>query len=161
MPMHADGKFDTPSGKIEIASEAAFDLGLPRVPQPSIDPPNDTGRLRLITPASKWRLNDSYANDPHIIEQSGPATVQIHPQDAAAAGVSDRSRVRLHNETGEVALTARLDDTVLMGTAVAYKGRWPSIEDGAANVNFVHTPLKADMGESTSVHATLVEISPL
>ncbi len=161
IPMHADGKFDTPSGKIEIASEAALDLGLPRVPQPSIDPLNDTGRLRLITPASKWRLNDSYANDPHIIEQSGPATVQIHPQDAAAAGVSDRSRVRLHNETGEVALTARLDDTVLMGTAVAYKGRWPSIEDGAANVNFVHTPLKADMGESTSVHATLVEISPL
>jgi anaerobic selenocysteine-containing dehydrogenase len=106
-------------------------------------------------------MNDSYANDPHIIEQSGSASVQIHPDDAAAAGVSNGSKVRLHNETGEIELIAQLDESVLVGTAVAYKGRWPSIEGSGANVNFVHTPLKADMGESTSVHATEVNISPV
>jgi anaerobic selenocysteine-containing dehydrogenase len=161
MLMHAEGKFETPSGKIEIASAAAEEMGLPRVPQAEVDQLPENGRLRLITPASKWRMNDSYANDPHIIEQSGSASVQIHPDDAAAAGVSNGSKVRLHNETGEIELIAQLDESVLVGTAVAYKGRWPSIEGSGANVNFVHTPLKADMGESTSVHATEVNISPV
>mgnify|MGYP003635321336 CR=1 FL=1 len=34
-------------------------------------------------------------------------------------------------------------------------------EDGGANVNFVHTARKADMGESTSVHGTEVIVEPV
>jgi len=161
MPMHAERTFDTPSGKIEIASSAAVDMGLPRTAQPTVDPTTAPGRLRLLTPASKWRLNDSYANDPHIVEQSGPASVRLNPLDASAAGISDGARVRLGNETGNIELVARVDETVLQGTAVSYKGRWPNLEDNGANVNFVHTPRKADMGGSTSVHATEVTAEPV
>lgn len=156
MPMYADGKFETPSGKIEIASSAAEKQGLPRTPQPLVDPPTKDGHLRLLTPASKWRLNDSYANDPHIAQQSGPATVLIHGTDAARIGVADGAQLRLRNETGAIELLARIDDEVLPGTAVSYKGRWPSLEGNAVNVNIVHTPVKTDMGESSSVHATEV-----
>jgi anaerobic selenocysteine-containing dehydrogenase len=156
MPMHADGKFDTASGKIEIASSAAEEMGLPRTPQPFVDPAPTDGRLRLLTPASKWRMNDSYANDPHIAEQSGPASVLLNDTDAARLGVQGGARVRLRNDTGAIELVARIDESVLPGTAVSYKGRWPSLEENAVNVNFVHTPVKADMGESTSVHATEV-----
>jgi anaerobic selenocysteine-containing dehydrogenase len=121
-----------------------------------VDAAAGNGRLRLLTPASKWRMNDSYANDPHIAEQSGPATVSLNLDDAAAAGIEDGARVRLSNEAGAIELTARLDPAVLKGVLVSYKGRWPSLESNVANVNFVHTPRKADMGESTSVHATEV-----
>ena len=161
MPMHADGTFGTPSGRIEIASSAAEDMGLPRTPQPSVDPPPANGRLRLLSPASKWRLNDSYANDPHIAEQSGPASVTVNSVDAARIGAADGDTVRLRNETGAVELVLRLDDTVLPGTAVSYKGRWPSLEGAAGNINFVHTPRKTDMGDSTSVHATEVTLEAI
>ena len=38
---------------------------------------------------------------------------------------------------------------------------WPAVEADSANVNAVHTPRKADMGGSTSVHGTEVAISPV
>ncbi len=161
MPMYADGKFETPSGKIEIASQAAEKQGLPRTPQPFVDAPTQNGRLRLLTPASKWRLNDSYANDPHIAEQSGPANVRLNGTDAARIGVSDGAQLRLRNESGAIELVARIDNDVLPGTAVSYKGRWPSLEGNAMNVNVVHTPVKTDMGESSSVHATEVIAEPV
>ena len=53
MPMHVDGKFSTPSGKIEIASNAAVEMGLPQVPQATVDPSPQAGHLRLLSPASK------------------------------------------------------------------------------------------------------------
>src|SRR5262249_23717218 len=60
----ADLSFPTPSGRIEIASAAAEADGHPRVPVPFADPRPQEGRLRLLTPASAWMLNDSFANDP-------------------------------------------------------------------------------------------------
>jgi len=161
MPMYADGHFDTPSGKVEIASSAAEAMGLPRTPTPHADSPPTDGRLRLLTPASKWRLNDSYANDQHLIEQSGPAAVWLSSADAKRCGVAEGQRVRLRNETGTVELNARIDDTLPDGTALSYKGRWPSIESDGANVNYVHTPKKTDMGESSSVHGTEVFVEPV
>ena len=161
MIMHDGLQFETPSGRIEIASAAAEEMGLPRTPLANVDPAPAAGHLRLLTPASKWRLNDSYANDPHIIEQSGPASVLLNRADAAAAGIHDGARVRLSNETGALELVAKIDEHVLPGTAVSYKGRWPSLEGGGTNVNFVHTARKADMGESTSVHATEVVVEPV
>jgi len=161
MPFYADGKFETASGKIEIASNAGEQQGLPRTPQALVDPPTKDGHLRLLTPASKWRLNDSYANDPHIAEQSGPATVSINGADATRIGLAEGAQVRLRNETGAIELRTHIDDDVLPGTAVSYKGRWPSLEANAMNVNFVHTPVKTDMGESSSVHATEVIAEPV
>ena len=156
----AELKFDTPSGRIEIASDGAEEMGLPRVPQPWADDEPVTDQLRLITPASKWRLNDSYANDPHIIERAGEASVRLNPGDAARLGLSDGDNVVVSNDEGQVSLIARVDDAVLAGTAVSYKGRWPSRETTDQNVNFLHQGQMADMGESTSVHSTVVSVNP-
>jgi len=41
---------------------------------------------------------------------------------------------------------------------LSYKGRWPRLDAGAS-VNFVHPAQAADMGDSTSVHSTLVSIA--
>jgi len=159
MVMFSNSAFDTPSGRIEIASARAEEMGLPRTPEPLVDPAPAEGRLRLLSPASKWRLNDSYANDPHIAERAGPADVLINAEDAARLGITHGAMVELRNDTGAIRLLASIDDRVLAGTAVSYKGRWPSAEGDATNINFVHTPRKADMGESTSVHGTEVTVS--
>ena len=156
---YADQKFDTPSGRIEIASAQAQTMGLPRTPQPWADAPPPDGQFRLLTPASKWRMNDSYANDAHIIERSGPAALHLNPSDAVRIGVREGAMVAVSNDTGSLRLIARLDEDVLPGTALSYKGRWPSLEGNHMNVNFVHTALTADMGASTSVHSTLVRVA--
>ena len=159
--MFENGKFETTSGKIEIASNTAEALGLPRTPQPSVDRQTKDGHFRLLTPASKWRLNDSYANDPTIARRAGPATALINETDAARIGATDGSRLRLRNVTGSIDLVAQVDANVLAGVVISYKGRWPSLEGGAVNVNSVHTPIKTDMGESSSVHATEVIVEVL
>ncbi|MEQ8663150.1 MAG: molybdopterin-dependent oxidoreductase, partial [Gammaproteobacteria bacterium] len=121
----ADQRFDTPSGRIEIASEQAVTLGLPRTPQAWADVEPPEGQLRLLTPASKWRMNDSYANDRHCADRTGAAALHLNPSDAARLGIHEGSTVTASNATGSITLQARLDDAVLPGTAVSYKGRWP------------------------------------
>ena len=109
-----DLAFPTPSGKIEIASARAEADGHPRLPLADADPKPADGRLRLLTPASPWLMNDSYANDRRIAERMGEATVTLHPADAQALGLSEGQRVRLSNETGSLELAGsrhRRDDS--------------------------------------------------
>ncbi|MCY4360824.1 MAG: molybdopterin-dependent oxidoreductase [Gammaproteobacteria bacterium] len=152
-------QFPTPSGRIELASSTAESQGLPRIPQAAIDTRDNGGLLRLITPASDYRMNDSYANDPTLARNAGESEVYIHPQDAEHLGVVDGMPVTLRNDNGSLRLTASVDAIAVPGVLVSYKGRWPKQEQGHKNVNVLHTGQKADMAQSTSVHSTLVTLA--
>jgi anaerobic selenocysteine-containing dehydrogenase len=154
----SEGKFPTPSGKIEIASERAEADGHPRVPQPTSDPRPGEGRFRLLSPADKWLMNSSYGNDPRIGELMGPPQVVMHPDDANRLGIAKGDRVTLTNDAGAVAFTAYVADMIPPGVLLTHKSRWPKTRGDGVNVNLLHIPQKTDMGESTSVHATEVEV---
>ena len=156
----ADLRFPTTSGKIELASDTAERQGLPRIPQAIVDKGQNGGQLRLITPASDYRLNDSYANDPKLARNSGEAEVYIHPEDAKLLNIGDGATVNLSNENGNLSLIAAIDDISVPGVLVSYKGRWPKNEKDQKNVNVLHVGQKTDMAESTSVHSTLVTLTP-
>jgi anaerobic selenocysteine-containing dehydrogenase len=155
---NSDHTFDTPSQKIEIASEQAQAMGLPRVPQPWFEAPAGKGKFRLLSPASYWSMNDSYSNDKNIQKRSGEAKLIIHPDDAIKLDITDNTIVEISNATGAVRLTACIDDAVPLKTLVSYKGRWPSVEPSGGNVNFVHAANISDMGNSSSVHSTEVTL---
>lgn len=157
----ADLNFPTPSGRIEIASSRAEADGHPRLPLPIADPRPGEGRLRLLTPASNWTMNDSFANVAKLARRAGPPTVALHPVDAAARGLQPGDQVRLTNDAGALQVTVRISDEVPPGVALSTKGRWPKQEDDSANVNVLNPGLKTDMGESTSVHGVEVTIAPL
>ena len=154
-----DLAFPTPSGKIEIASARAEADGHPRLPLADADPKPADGRLRLLTPASPWLMNDSYANDERIAERMGEATVTLHPADAQALGLAEGQRVRLSNETGSLELDLAIAEMIPQGVALSPKGRWPRQEGTHANVNVLNPGIKSDMGESTCVHGVEVEIA--
>ena len=154
-----DLAFPTPSGKIEIASARAEADGHPRLPLADADPKPRNGRLRLLTPASPWLMNGSYANDRRVGELMGEATVTLHPEDAAARGLTEGQQVRLSNETGSLELALAVAETIPRGVALSPKGRWPRQEGTRANVNVLNPGIKTDMGESTSVHGVEVEIA--
>ena len=157
----ADLKFPTPSGKIEIASAQAENDGHPRVPQPIADPRPTAKRLRLLSPASYWLMNDSFGNDTRINEQLGVAEVALHPDDAAVLQLKDGAEAKLSNETGELVLRVRLSEEIRPGMALTHKGRWPKREGQRANVNVLNPGTKTDMGESTAVHGVEVTVTPL
>jgi anaerobic selenocysteine-containing dehydrogenase len=157
----ADLTFPTPSGRIEIASARAEADGHSRVPLPLADPRPEGGRLRLLSPASTFTLNDSFANVAKLARQAGPPTVALHPADAAARGLSEGDEALLANETGSLKLRVRLSDDVPPGVALSHKGRWPKQERAAANVNALNPGRKADMGENSCVHSVEVAVTRL
>jgi anaerobic selenocysteine-containing dehydrogenase len=160
MIQFADLRFPTPSGRVELASARAEADGFTRVPLPLADVRPENGRLRLLSPASPWLLNDSFANDAKIARRIGPASVALHPDDAAERGLGDGDEADVANETGRLRLVVTLTDAVPRGVAYSPKGRWPKREPAGANVNVLNPGERADMGESTSVHGVEVTVEP-
>jgi anaerobic selenocysteine-containing dehydrogenase len=155
----ADHAFPTPSGRIEIASARAEADGHPRVPQPLADPKPNAGRFRLLSPASPWLLNNSFANVEKIAARIGPATVALHPLDAAEHGLAEGDEVVLSNEIGQLRMPVTLSTDIPRGVALSHKGRWPNREDSRANVNVLNPGRRADMGDSTAVHSIEVFVT--
>ena len=152
-------RFKTPSGKIELASERAERDGLPRHPLPLADARPSDGRLRLLTPASPWLMNDSFANDAKIARRLGAASIGLHPEDAADRGLAHGDRVVAANDVGRLELVVEITDAVPRGVVYSPKGRWPKREPGGANVNALNPGEASDMGASTSVHCVEVTLT--
>ena len=156
----ADLTFPTPSGRIEIASTRAEADGHPRVPLPLADPRPAEGRLRLLSPASPWLMNASFANVDKIATRLGPATITLHPADAAERGLAEGDDVLVANATGSLPLRVTLSGALPRGVALSHKGHWPKREPARANVNVLNPGHKADMGENTCVHGVEVTVIP-
>lgn len=152
----AEGRYPTPSGRIELASPQAARDGHPLAPLPLADGPAAEGRLRLLSPASPWLMNDSYGNDAAIQQRLGAADITLHPDDAARLGLQGGQQVRVASPVGALTLTLKLDASLVTpGTAFAAKGRW------GENVNALFDGRKSDLGESTAVHGQEVTVSAL
>ncbi len=154
----ADRVFDTPSGRIEVASARAAADGLPRLPQCWSDPRPAAGNLRLLSPAHAWLLNTSFGNVGKIRTRLGPASIALHPEDAAERRLEDGDRAVVHNACGRLVLTVTTSDQVPQGVALAHKGRWLTTDPTQANVNILNAGRKSDMGESTAVHSVEVMV---
>jgi anaerobic selenocysteine-containing dehydrogenase len=155
----AELEFPTPSGRIEIASAGAEAAGHPRLPLPEADPRPAGGRLRLLSPASKWLMNSSYGNDPRVLDKLGPARIALNPEDARARGLTEGVPARVRSESGAITLQVALTDSLPPGVALGDKSRWPGREPGGLNVNALNPGAKSDMGESTAVHGLEVEVT--
>lgn len=152
--------FPTPSGRVELASARAEADGHPRIAQPWHDERPAGGRLRLLTPASRWALNHSFVNEPRLAGRRGAARVALHPADAAERGLREGDRAVLRSAVGELELEVAISDAVPRGVALSPKGRWPRLEQQRANVNVLNPGVPSDMGASTTVHGLEVTIAP-
>lgn len=159
MILHRDLTFDTPNGRIELASDKAVAMGLPRTALPTADAPPRAGRLRLLSPAGKWLLNSSYGNDARIGELMGEDCVILNAAEAGRHQLRDGQRVRLSNAGASLELTLRVQDIVPDGTALTYKTRWPKRSAQRINVNALNPGLRTDMAGSTALHGVEVEIA--
>jgi len=106
-------------------------------------------------------MNSSYANEAKIQERLGEPTLLLHPSEATARGLTAGQAIRLRNEAGELTLPLGLDDMVPPGVAYCPKGHWPKAVALGANINALNTGDRTDMGDSTAVHSTEVELTGL
>jgi len=157
----ADGVFDTPSGRIEIASAAAEADGHARVPDPHADEPPPDCQLRLLSPASPWTMNATFSNDRKVRGRLGAMTVTMHANEAAKRGLVAGDHVRVTSDDGALTVEVAIGDGVPEGVALIPKGRWLTNEPGGANVNVLTMARRTDMGDSTAIHGTLVRVEAL
>ncbi len=151
----ADGRFPTPSGKVELYSKRMAQLGYDPLPGGAWDTDDGaaTGRpedaLVLLTPASHHFVSSSLASQPGLLRGEGVPFVEIHPDDAAKRGIIDGDEVVVENGRGAVRLRAVVTEAVRRGVLASPKGRWAKLS-GGRNVNWTTSDALGDLaGQST------------
>jgi anaerobic selenocysteine-containing dehydrogenase len=161
-----DRIFPTPSGKVElISAEAAERWGadtLPRAEPPlesAARPDHDPAfPLQLLTPNTKNRIHSQFGNlDLIKLHDEGPE-LQIHPDDAAARGLTYGDRVRGFNSRGEIRVPVRIDAGIRRACVSITNGWWS--EQGAA-VNLLSEGRETDVAHGAAFHDNLVEVERL
>ena len=163
----AEGGFPTPSGKCEFYSQALAAQGLDPLPtwvpphESPISAPTLAARypLAFISPPARHFLNTSFANLPRFLEEEGRPRLEIHPQDAAARGIAEGSRVRIFNDRGAFHAQAVLTERVQPGVVVSPSIWWQKLSGDGENVNAVTSTQLTDMGKGPVFYDCLVEVA--
>jgi len=143
----------TPDGRIHLFP-TALDVMAPNglyVYRP--DPAVDTTPLALISPATEKRISST-------LGQLHPERVAItvHPDDAAARGLSSGDRVRAFNAYGEVVTTLALDPDLRPGVACLPKGLWSRNTENGLTANALAPDTATDLGEGACFNDARVEL---
>jgi anaerobic selenocysteine-containing dehydrogenase len=109
----ANMSFDTPSGRIEFASDYLKDLGYDELPvyrSPAYREEYDPDYpFVLITGARKLLyLHSRFRNIPRFLTALPGPEVEVHPDDAAALGVTDGDVVRVTSRIGAVEIPVKV-----------------------------------------------------
>jgi len=147
---------DTPTGKIEILSddlERRYGEGLPEFKPLHSDFP-----LFLVSPSSDKRINATFGG---LAMSDGLEELEMHPNDAAARGLSDGMTVRAWNDLGEVHLKLLVTDAVPEGTLYSPKGAWIKTSDTGQTVSALIPATKADICEGACYNDTRVEVGTM
>jgi len=149
------GVLRTPSGRIDllpapIAEEAQrLAQALPRVTVPEL----------VLVGRRQLRTNNSWLRTlPRLAGGSNRCTLQVHPDDAARAGVIDGNQARLASDTGEVEVLVEVTDAVMPGVvclphgwAPAVSGAWGPGATAGTNVNVLTPATRTDPLTGTAV----------
>jgi anaerobic dimethyl sulfoxide reductase subunit A len=154
---------DTPSGKIEIASQRYAELGFPDIPtwrgfQPTLEYP-----LYLITPHARYRINSQYANDPWFVRREEQA-LWMNPGDAKARGIEEGERVEVESPQGKMRIPLRTTRDIMPGVVCLMAGMWPRIGpdgvDTAGAANILTSTFPTEPSRSSRTHSIAVEVRP-
>lgn len=102
-------QLNTPSGKVELASERVAEARASRTPRwlpPMTEPAGD--RLRLLHGRSAVHTHGYTQNNPQLHALMPENELWIHPDPAAARGIADGDLVEVANEFGREQLRARV-----------------------------------------------------
>jgi anaerobic selenocysteine-containing dehydrogenase len=159
----ADGRFDTPSGRIEfVSNEAARLWGVDPVPEyRDLDEGHASGQrarypLQLLSCKTRDRIHSQFGNLDWVQAVERPHTLDMHPADAAARGIADGTPVRIWNDRGETVLAARVTAGIRPGVVHVLEGR---CHPGDPDVNVLTDEGITDMNHGATFYECLVEVA--
>lgn len=116
--------FRTPTGKVELRLSTAEKFKLKPLPEAAPIEEDTAYPLRLVRAKSRYYLHSSYRWVERLREKRPKPLVEIHPDTAAAQGISDGDPVVIETRTGTITQTARITDGVHPGVICADLGWW-------------------------------------
>jgi anaerobic selenocysteine-containing dehydrogenase len=162
----ANGNFATPSGKCEFYCARMLNEGLD--PLPSYIPPYESAAsnpelarrypLAMISPPARNFLNSTFVNVQSLRSTEGEPHLDMHPQDAAARGIADGDRVRIHNDRGAFTALARVTANARPGLVVGLSIWWKKLASDGKNANELTSQRLTDMGRAPTFYDVLVEV---
>ena len=117
--------------------------------------------IHWIAGASHWFLNSTFANAPGQVARAGEPLLALHPDDAAARGLTAGERVQVGNERGAFEAVVAVGEAARRGVAATTKGHWPKRLAGGANANAVTEERDADLGGGAVFHDCAVWVRAL
>ena len=159
----AEGGFPTPSGKARAAE--APGLGVPdHVPnyESVLSSPELAARypLAMISPPARHFLNSTFVNVASLRAAEKEPRVELHPQDAAARGITSGSTVRVFNDRGEYIAKADVSERARPGVVNGLGVWWRKFGLNGTNVNQLTHQRLTDIGRGPSFYDCLVEVAP-
>lgn len=147
-------EYQTSSGKIELCSSKADEMGFSPLPEQLPTEPSEGGWFVL--------LNSSLPNYTHsqFTDVYGPIpqTVWINPEDSKMLDIEDGEKVQIYNDLGKVTLRAFVTDKVSQG--ILWTPRpVTGIDGNPLNSLAVSTPQA--IGKGPRFNTTKVKIAPI
>lgn len=141
---HVDHRYPTPSGKIELFSQRAADVGLPGLP--AFEPRDQDGPpLELRSGRNLHHFHSFYDAGralPSMAKLESEPDLWLSQADAGPRGIRDGDAVRLFNDRGELHGIASVGDAVPPGTVWTHDG-WPGLNTLTSGAESLPTPATA------------------
>ncbi len=159
-PPFAGGVFPTPSGRVELYSRSLLERGYDPLPGAFLDEAHKDDELCLLSPASHHFISSSFGNQEHARQSEGPASIDIHPDDANRRGLAHGQRVRVENARGWFEANCSITENVRPGVVGTRKGLWHQNNQGHG-VNSTTSDVLADFAGQSTFHSNYVHLRPV
>ncbi len=159
----AEGGFPTPDGKARAGKAPGLDVPdyVPNYEGPR-SAPELAARypLAMISPPARHFLNSSFVNVPSLRAAEREPLLEMHPQDAAARGITTGATVRVFNERGEYLCKADVNERARPGVVNGLGVWWRKFGLAGTNVNQLTHQRLTDIGRAPTFYDCLVEVQP-
>ncbi len=152
----------TPSGRVQILSEAYAELGYTAVPAYRGIRADDRHPLMLVTPKSRFRVNSQNDNIPWFRERE-PHGLWMNPNDAEERGIEEGGEVQVSSPEGRVRVTVIVTEDIMPGVVCLLEGVWPTFDsegvETAGSANFLTSTVPTEPSKGSRTHSVLVQVT--
>jgi anaerobic selenocysteine-containing dehydrogenase len=156
----ANGGYATPSGRARV--------GVPGLGLPDFVPPYESAQsspelaaqypLAMISPPARNFLNSSFVNVQSLRDIEGEPLLEMHPDDAAARGITDGTIVRTFNDRGSYRCKVRVGQRARPGVVHGLGIWWRKFGLDGRNVNELTHQRLTDLGAAPTFYDVLVQV---
>jgi len=154
---------ETPSGRIQIRSEAFAAEGGSPIPVYRPFKVNKDYPLRLITPKNRYRIHSQNYNIKWFRERE-KHTMWINPKDASPRGIKEGDMVEVSSQEGRLRIKTQLTEDMMPGVVCIQEGVWPRFENGVevnGSVNVLTSTEPTLPSYSSRTHSVIVQVGKL